>query len=276
MRMWQSRATTATPTPTPTTSGKESPMATKSGGSSKGKSTDGGVSGEGGNSISRKESVGFGGSRKESWTIGGIGSRKDTKDNGGSGSGSGGSGGYITLFRQHRKKLIIDKEPGPVRAAAHSDTYSSRVEEMVDTLLSCLDFKTLSQGPAERLVCTQIYENVSFVPTLHLRNISTSQLEMIFGPQLSRARTAVANNTRLIDAMGLSPPTPTPTTPDLQPSPRDPRGLCPTLQDSVESAMAASRSTSTCRYGIRIPSTLCPLPPTQTPIPHPLPRPFAS
>ena len=64
-------------------------------------------------------------------------------------------------------------------------------------VLNTLDFTALTDAPDQSAQYSALFDNLSFLPSLHLRNISESQLNMLFSRLLEQNRAAYARQVAL-------------------------------------------------------------------------------
>lgn len=68
--------------------------------------------------------------------------------------------------------------------------FSTHVEHLTAEVLNTLDFSTLPSDPEQTVKFSTLFDNLSFLPSLHLRNICESQLNLLFSRLLEQNRAA--------------------------------------------------------------------------------------
>lgn len=75
--------------------------------------------------------------------------------------------------------------------------FTTHVEHLAAEVLNTLDFTALTDAPDQAAQYAALFDNLSFLPSLHLRNISESQLGMLFSRLLEQNRAAYARQVAL-------------------------------------------------------------------------------
>jgi hypothetical protein len=86
------------------------------------------------------------------------------------------------------------------------NTFVVDVDHTAAEVLNTLEFNTLPDSPEEQSVYSAIFDNFSFLPALHLRHISESQLRMLFTRLLDWNKQAFVQLSAMRPLKGASPP----------------------------------------------------------------------
>jgi hypothetical protein len=86
------------------------------------------------------------------------------------------------------------------------NTFVVDVDHTAAEVLDTLDFSTLPDSPEEQNIYSALFDNFSFLPSLHLRRISESQLRMVFTRLLDWNRHAFVQLASMRPPRGASPP----------------------------------------------------------------------
>jgi hypothetical protein len=88
-------------------------------------------------------------------------------------------------YMDHFHELHTEHSAALKGDAQIKHTFTMDVEHMTAEMLNTLDFRTMPDAPQDQAIYSAIFDNVSFLPSLHLRNISEAQLRLLFNKLLN-------------------------------------------------------------------------------------------
>jgi len=117
------------------------------------------------------------------------------------------------LFETHRARIASPAKPSASQGKA---TLTMAVDTMTAEVLNTLDFTTLDASAELETAYAELFDNFSYLPSLHLRNISEAQLKLLFSKILEVNKQAFEIQKSFRSTAAPAPAKPEPVRPSVR------------------------------------------------------------